>query len=155
MSSQLANETYDHVIAVHSIYYMENLTESLVDLMRLCSPEGAVVIAVAPFEEMNQLANIFWSHHQNHNIWFEHDVIASLVKLNVNFKRIRIDATLNDPESDETLQNDILSFLLQSLFDRLPIECRELTIAFLKQIGESKNTYLTVPHPVSLIVVKV
>ena len=141
----------DHVLVIHSIYYFPALPAALEKLVALAKPGGEVVIAVAPFEQMNQLAEVFWQPQSTARVWFEADVLRALEALGLrDVVRERIEGELVlEPGTPAT--NDILGFLLQCSLESLPREARALVLAYLEEVGQQQNGQLLVPHPVSLL----
>ncbi|MEO0649070.1 MAG: class I SAM-dependent methyltransferase [Planctomycetota bacterium] len=148
-----ADRAYDLVLAIHSIYYVEDLEASLTKLRQLLRPGGELVIAVAPCEAMNQLAEIFWRPQRDGVVWFEQDVTRLLEADRVPFSLERIDAQLRmEPHGDASA--DIANFLVHSPLGEYGSDLSPLVLEYLERVGASKAGELSIPHPVSMIRVR-
>lgn len=141
---------FDFVLAIHSVYYFEELEPALAKLCEMVRPDGEVVIAVAPREEMNRLSELFWRPQHDGSLWFEEDVVAALDRMKISYASERIDARLDaSPGAPEWI--DIASFLVQSPLRELPSELERLVLDYLEVGGRAEGSSLAVPHPVTML----
>lgn len=137
---------FDYVLAIHSGYYMPNLGRSIGRMMDVRRPGGKLVLAVAPLEEMNLLADLFWSRQCSHRIWFAKDVEECLVQRGEDATRTRLSGTLRFAPSD----SQVIDFLIQTQGNKLPQDTYALVTQYLKSVSTSPATNLEIPHPVTL-----
>lgn len=145
---------FHRVLAVHSIYYVPELAAALSKMRELTAKGGEMMIAVAPFEDMNRLAEVFWGPQQVESICFEKDVVDAVEDFGAEMAIERIDAELIfDPEGPEA--GDIISFLIQCPLEDLHPPEVEAVFSYLHEVGEERGDRLAVPHPVSMIRLRV
>lgn len=143
-------EQFDLVLAIHSIYYVPDLGDSIRKLLRLTRPGGELVLAVAPCEAMNQLAEIFWRTQLESPIWFLEDVERELAATGVAYRTDRIDSHL-DFELDHPSLADIANFLVHAPLDEMGPELGPLVLEYLHEVGRKSGSRLAVPHPVEIV----
>jgi len=144
---------FDHVLAIHSIYYMPDLARSLESLANLRSPRGELIVCVAPLEEMNLLAQVFWSPQRPHALWFERDVEEHLEVRGEALTRTRIEGRLDLDASvleASCTKTDIVDFLIQAPLEKQPRAVRELVAGYLELVSRSDEDGISVPHPAVL-----
>ncbi len=144
---------FDVVFSIHSIYSFEGLEQAVARLIQLTRPGGELVIAVAPLEQMNQLAEVFWQPQHEGDLGFEEQVLAALRSLDADFSGERIDAELKVSLNSEDLL-DIASFLVQCPLEQCPAMLRALVLEYLQACGRSKGRELVIPHPVQILRVR-
>lgn len=144
---------FDVVFSIHSIYSFEGLEQAVARLIQLTRPGGELVIAVAPLEQMNQLAEVFWQPQHEGDLGFEEQVVAALRSLGADFSEERIDAELEVSLDSEDLM-DIASFLVQCPLEQCPGELKALVLEYLKVCGRSQGRELVIPHPVQMLRVR-
>lgn len=144
---------FDFVLAIHSIYYMPDLAGSLAHLCSLRARGGELIVGVAPLEEMNLLAQVFWSPQRPHALWFENDVERQLVERGDSFSKTRIEGRLGmeaqalEPAGPST---DIVDFLVQAPLGEQPAPVRELVADYLSEVSHTGEDGISVPHPAVL-----
>lgn len=144
---------FDVVFSIHSIYSFEGLEQAVARLIQMTRPGGELVIAVAPLEQMNQLAEAFWQPQHEGDLGFEEQVVAALRSLGADFSQERIDAELQvSLECEELL--DIASFLVQCPLEQCPEDLRALVLEYLQVCGRSTARELVIPHPVQILRVR-
>lgn len=146
--------TFDTVLSIHSIYYMDDLDGALDSLLAMRRHgSGRLVIAVAPKCAMNRLAEVFWEGQVADQVWFAPDVAGRVEERGLEFTATTIHGQLTIPAACAPVQNDILSFLIQTRFDRLPQSTRKTVSSYLEEVGERVGDRLIVPHPVDVLTV--
>jgi SAM-dependent methyltransferase len=144
---------HDFVLAIHSIYYMEDVGTALDRLLRMRKPDGRLIVALAPREDMNELARVFWAPQLDQRVWWDRDAEQHLRSRDKHYHPFRINAELKIPRPGESAASDILSFLVQTRFDRLSETVQDLVTAYLRLVGNDDGQQLAVPHPVTILTV--
>lgn len=145
---------FDFVLAIHMLYYVEDLQQAIAKLVSLCAPGGEILIAIAPNEVMNQLASIAWGRQKATKLWFAEDVEEALRTAGLERSFERIDAFLPVSPDQEHYQ-DILSFLIQSPIDELPPALGAQIERTVEYLGGLDGPEQAIAHPVSMLTVRV
>jgi len=139
-----SDERFDLVTAIHVIYYADDADVFLKDALAACRPSGETVIAVAPLNAMNRMAEIFWSA-QSVTATFSDALEQKLRTLGRLYERQRIEAgiLLSAYESDINGQH-ILDFTVQArtsgLSDAAKLRLQDTLRA--AAIGSGTSAYL-------------
>jgi SAM-dependent methyltransferase len=142
---------FDHVLAIHSTYYFDDVEASLEKLLGMTREGGELLVAVAPREAMNRLAEPFWGPQVEDALQFDTHVIDALERLGAELEVERIDAELvldpADPRAD-----DVASFLIQTSVEALDADRRAAVHESIRAVSrELAGGALAVPHPVSML----
>lgn len=153
MESLSGEERFDIIHAVHSLYYFENPVAAIKQLLARLNADGKLVIFQAPKAELNQLADCFWFHDQDVDIWFSERLGEHLSELGYDCKKSRIDGRVDvascfDPSSNRGTM--ILDFITQVDCQKLEPAAREQLLGYLKSIAEISGDQMLVPHPVDV-----
>lgn len=147
------DERFDIIHAVHSLYYFDDPAAAIEQLLARLNKTGKLVIFQAPKAELNQLADCFWFHDQDVDIWFSERLQKHLHELGCVSTMTRIDGQVDvascfDPSSPEG--SLILDFVTQIDCNLLQPAAREQLLGFLKTIAEFSGDQILVPHPVDV-----
>ena len=147
----IPSRTFDFVLAIHSTYYFADLPAALDTLLAMVRPGGRLLLGIAPREEMNRLAELFWSSQVDEPLQFEPELRALLSERVRALSVERIDARLTIAQHDHALE-DVASFLIQTPLDALEPSLRAGVLDYLHAVGETRASgELEIPHPVSMI----
>lgn len=137
-STKLVGQQFDFILFVHSLYYMVDINEALVQALRLLRPHGQLIILIAPHEGLSKMtAQLMSLQRGNSPLWWAETVEAVI---HTNQYAIKNSAVLNCQLNlsicrDETSLEGkaILDFLA---FARLPDDIRR---SVLNVLNELKN----------------
>ena len=94
--SSRIRERYDIVCFVHCLYYFDEPETAIDAALEALVPGGQLIIAHAPNEALNALADRFWSQQNaGRRSWFSDDIFDALVKRGMSPVLERIDARLD------------------------------------------------------------
>ena len=145
--------TFDLILFVQSIYYLEDRNDAIDAALQALKPGGELVIVIAPDEELNTIANLMWQRQMEQESWFSDDVRAHFEARGLKYSETRVSANLNANEcfgeSTEEGRN-ILDFIVQTRADQLPTGLRNDISEFLMSICEEQGTTKSLPHPVDI-----
>ena len=145
--------TFDLILFVQSIYYLEDRNDAIDAALQALKPGGELVIVIAPDEELNTIANLMWQRQMEQKSWFSDDVRAHFEARGLKYSETRVSANLNANEcfgeSTEEGRN-ILDFIVQTRADQLPTGLRNDISEFLMSICEEQGTTKSLPHPVDI-----
>jgi SAM-dependent methyltransferase len=142
---------YDVVLAVHSLYYVADLRETVEQLRTALRPGGELVIALAPRAELNALAATLAPPVDGHRQWWAADLDAVLDGLDVERDRIGAVLDLEDClDPDDATGCEVLDFAIQAV---LPPALREAVVDHLLSVRVA-GPGLRIAHPVDLRVVR-
>lgn len=146
--------SYDYVLAIHSTYYFADLEAALTKLLAMVRPDGRLLLAIAPREEMNQLAELFWASQLDQPLQFERELTDLLTPLVASLDVERIDASLSVQPEGRSVE-DVASFLIQTPLEQLDAELREGVLGYLREVGgQDLDHTLEIPHPVTMLEVR-
>jgi SAM-dependent methyltransferase len=150
---QTFENTFDLILFVQSIYYLEDRNDAIDAALRALKPGGELVIMIAPDEELNIIANLMWQRQMEQKSWFSDDVRAHFYARDLEYCETRVSANLNANEcfgeSTEEGRN-IVDFIVQTRADQLPTGLRNDISEFLMSISEEQGTTTSLPHPVDI-----
>ncbi len=155
IESLISTDRFDVIHLVHSLYYFDDPADTLDGLLKLLAPEGKVLIVQAPEAELNQLAKCFWTHHEEHGIWFSDCLAGHLSERGLAFSRQRIDGEVDVTrcfEADCPRGEMILDFITQSDCQQLDDDVVQLCLGYLAPSVVRKKTacsLLILPTPSS------
>lgn len=137
----------DVVVAVHSLYYVEELAASLARAVGLLAPGGELLVLHAPREPLNAFVRLLAPGAPQ---GFSADVLAALHAQGRQPVVERLDAVLDlSPTGDVESDRLMLDFTVQA---QVPADLRELVLAALAEVA-LPGPGLVLPHPVDAIVV--
>jgi len=150
---QIFENTFDLILFVQSIYYLEDRNEAIDAALQALKPGGELVIVIAPDEELNTIANLMWQRQMEQKSWFSDDVRAHFEAHGLEYGETRVSANLNANEcfgeSTEEGRN-IVDFIVQTRADQLPTGLRDDISEFLISISQEQGTTTCLPHPVDI-----
>lgn len=142
-----ARGSYDVVLAVHSLYYVDDLAEALRVARRAVAPGGQLVVVHAPAEELNALVEVL---ALDQGQLFSDAVAQALAEDGVEAERRRLPATLDLTGDDQEQDGDaVLDFAVQV---RLPALLRGPVLDVLRD-ASLPGGGLRVQHPVDAFLV--
>lgn len=143
-------DRFDLIHCCHVLYYARERSRFLTAMFSLLRDSGVLLIAHAPKEEMNRLAQIFWSH-QSHTSFYDGDVGCALESLDgCEYTSRRLAAAIpTDLFVDHTPQGRLLlEFLIQAKWDPLSLETRALVARYLRtSTCQGSVCGRVIPHP--------
>lgn len=150
MESLSGDERFDIIHAVHSVYYFEDPAVAIKQLLARLNTGGKLVIFQAPKAELNQLADCFWFHEQDVDIWFSEELEEHFGEAGYAFKKSRINGRVDvascfDPSSQRGSM--ILDFITQVDCQELEPNARQQLLGYLNSIAEISGDQVLVPHP--------
>jgi SAM-dependent methyltransferase len=150
---QIFENTFDLILFVQSIYYLEDRNEAIDAALQALKPGGELVIVIAPDEELNTIANLMWQRQMEQKSWFSDDVRAHFEAHGLEYGETRVSANLNANEcfgeSTEEGRN-IVDFIVQTRADQLPTGLRDDISEFLISISQEQGKTTCLPHPVDI-----
>ena len=156
IESLTSTDRFDLIHVIHSLYYFDNPATTLDRLLRLCAPEGKVVIVQAPEAELNQLAKCFWTHHAENGICFSDCLADHLSRRRLAFSRQRIHGEVDVTscfEADCSIGEMMLDFITQSDCRQLGDDILQLCLCYLRSISRQEKDSLLVAHPADAFVI--
>lgn len=149
-SAPLADELFDVVLFVHSIYYVPDVAATLRAAHSRLRPGGELLVLSAPMAALNRLVDALSPLVEGRRQWFSSDVAAGLAATGLGgdstHSTQRLDAVLDLSGADA----DVLDFTTQV---RLSPEVREHVLAYLAAValpGHGPDALL-LPHPVDVL----
>jgi hypothetical protein len=142
---------YDFVLAIHCLYYMDDLKAAVGHLLSMCKFPGTAIIAMAPLGFMNRLASVFWAPQLAGSVTFDTDVAKNLKERNAGYRESTVQARLAIPMDEGPEADDILSFLIQTRFDALDPAVRNLIRSYVRTVGTIGKEEIFLPHPVTML----
>ncbi|SCX50282.1 Methyltransferase domain-containing protein [Klenkia marina] len=142
----------DVVLAVHSLYYVPDLHEAVADAAARLAPGGAVVVLLAPLEELCQLTEAVASASHR---WWSGDLPAALGAAGLRGTTARLAGRLDvTPCTDPTSATgrEVLDFLVGADCTALHDDARRALLDALAAISTEHDGRRTVPHPVDAVV---
>ena len=139
--------TFDVVLAVHSLYYVDDLTDALRHASALLASGGELVVLHAPCGPLNELVRVLAPGHPQE---FSEQVAVALDRLGAP-QVTRIDSCLHlSPTGDADTDRRLLEFTVQA---RLPRALRPaVRAALVAQALPGPGT--VVAHPVDALVLR-
>ncbi|WP_375498666.1 class I SAM-dependent methyltransferase [uncultured Jatrophihabitans sp.] len=138
--------TFDVVLAVHSLYYVDDLAAALSRAYALLAPGGVLVVLHAPLGPLNQLVRLLAPGPRQ---GFSDEVLLALTRIGPHPTITRIDGRLDVAETgDADTDRQLLDFTVQA---RLPPALqRAVRAALVEQALPGPGT--VVAHPVDALV---
>lgn len=145
-----AEQRFDVVHFVHSLYYMPDPAAALERARRLLGPGGELVIVQAPREELNELAVRFYDKSYARPTLFAGDVAELLTGWEWDFERDRIDARVDVTalDGDAEVGDALRDFIAQIDVRRLPGAVQELIERYLHLVAFESGDRSYIAHPV-------
>ncbi|WP_168708289.1 MULTISPECIES: class I SAM-dependent methyltransferase [unclassified Rhodococcus (in: high G+C Gram-positive bacteria)] len=140
-----ADETFDVVLFVHSIYYVADLEETLRGAIDLLRPGGELWVLNAPRAALNALVDVLAPPLEGHRQWFSADVEKAFVDAGIALDEVvTLDALVDLASASER----VLDFAVQA---RLTPELRGPVRAYLDAVSvPGADGRPRVPHPVDV-----
>lgn len=139
---------YDVVLAVHSLYYVSDLSKALESARDLLAPGGVLIVLHAPYAALNQLVGVLAASQGQQ---FSEAVAAALAIQDATARCERLDATVDlalGADSDDDRR--VLDFAVQVM---TPPSLRSAIRELLNAIA-LPGPGLRVPHPLDVFVVE-
>lgn len=146
----------DIIHAVHSLYYFGNPAVEIAKLLGRVKRGGKLLIFQAPMAELNQLADCFWFHEQDVDIWFSEKLEQHLLESEFVYEKARLDGRIDVARCfDAADQNGsmILDFITQVDCCGLKPDARQKLLDYLTSIAEFDGDKILVPHPVDVFLI--
>lgn len=138
------SETYDVITFVHSLYYVDDLGDTLRGAMARLTPGGEVLVLHAPLAALNRLTARFAPPVAGHPQPWSDEVERTLATLPVDVETTDLEATV-DLSAIAEADPALLEFVVQAPLDD---EHRAEAMAGLREIA-TDGPGLRVPHPVT------
>ena len=147
------DQKFDLILMIQSLYYFDDRPGAIDAAMERLNPGGQLVIAIAPDEALNVVANLMWQNQMDRSSWFSHNVRDHFAQRSLTVDIIRLPSRLTLPKAfdradDMTL--DILNFIIQTDINALPESLSRQILAFLESCTIIDNGVTHLPHPVDL-----
>lgn len=143
LAEGLADERFDVVTFVHSMYYVPDVATTVRAAHRLLRPGGELLVLSAPRGVLNHLAGALAPSIDGHHQWFSDDVARGMAEAGFDPTPLTtLDARVDLTEADR----DVLDFTVQAT---LTDEVLPLVTAYLAEVALTPDT-LVVPHPVDV-----
>lgn len=146
-----SEEQFEAVFLLHMLYYVDDPRAYLRSALARVAPGGRLVVWHAPYDEMNQIASVFWAPLAGRPIPFAAEVEALLQELGCRATATRIDASLTLPGPGQQGHQDVFSFLIQADAGALAPELRDELARCVDRVCGVDGT---MPHPVCCFVVE-
>jgi SAM-dependent methyltransferase len=148
----VGDEQVDVVLAVHSLYYVPDLAAAVADAAARLAPGGALVVLLAPLEELCLLTEAVASASHR---WWSGDLPAALEAAGLHATSTRLAGRLDttpcfDPASPTG--REVLDFLVGADCSALDDAAGTALLDALAAIGTEDAGRRTVPHPVDAVV---
>lgn len=149
-------EKFDLIHAVQSLYYFADPAAAISSLMGQLAPGGKLIVFQAPKGALNQLADCFWFHRDDVEIWFSGRLEAHLEATNFEFTKGslmgRVDVTAcSEPGNSQGLL--LLDFITQTSCKNLAGPTLAMVLGFLQQVSAAENGRTLAPHPVDVFTI--
>lgn len=140
-----ADETFDVVMFVHSMYYVADVGATLRGALDLLRPGGELWVAIAPSAALNALVGVLAPPLEGHRQWFSADVEQAFVVAGIVLDDV---VTLDALVDLAVASDEVLDFAVQA---RLTPELYEPVRAYLDAVSvRGPDGRLKVPHPVDV-----
>lgn len=154
LAETVGDESFDLVLAVHSLYYVPDLTAALTAVAARLAPGGAAVLALAPWADLNQLTTAV---DPTSHSWWSGDLPAALATAGLVPTTTRLTGRLDvtdclDPAS--AAGREVLDFLVGADCSGLDDVTRGVLLDALTAIGHREGDRVLVPHPVDVVVAR-
>jgi len=152
-----AEQRFDLVLMVHSLYYMENPQQAFEKALSLVNDEGLLTILIASNDSLNELASSFWELKNERPTWFSEDLSEHLEDSGVPFERRRIEGRLDvtaccEPGSARGIR--IVDFLAQVPTGELPERLRRMIFRYLEVASNRDGGRRWLPHNVDAFTIE-
>jgi SAM-dependent methyltransferase len=136
-------ETFDVVMFVHSMYYVEDVETTLRTALGLLRPGGELLVLSAPRGALNRLVDVLAPPVHGHDQWFSEDVSGAVARAGLPAEPVqRLAARLGLTGAG----HDVLDFTVQA---RLTDTLRPLVLDYLAETALTRSG-LVQPHPVDV-----
>lgn len=144
---------FDIIHAVHSLYYFADPAVTIAQLLEQLRPNGKLVIFHAPMAELNQLADCFWFHREDVEIWFSGTLETHLQDVGLTYSKSRILGSVDVTRCFDAHCPDgakILDFITQVDCENLNAAARHELLNYMSLIAERDDARVLLPHPVDV-----
>ncbi len=151
------SDSFDLIHSVQSLYYVDDPSVALNKLFKKLTPEGFLVVMLAPKGAMNKLAEAFWEVSHHDGIWFSARFEKYLSRAGIVYEKKRLSAWLNITPCFEMNSRHgalLLDFITQADCSHLTKGERDLCHLYLKAIVRQEANQLFIPHPVDVFVLR-
>ncbi len=151
--SQISGMLFDIITCIHVMYYTESPEVFFKKIISSLRPQGIAFIAIAPYCELNQLAQIF------HDLFgipsFYSDQLNKLIAKFCNANDFEVSQKRLvgklDIGSIEEPNKDIRSFAVQADIDSFPVDLKDIVYRQLDKLALEKGE---IDHPVDVFMIK-
>lgn len=146
-TADLADETFDVVLFVHSMYYVRDVGAALSATYARLRPGGELLVLTAPRGALNRLVDTVAPSVEGHRQWFSEDVVAGLASAGVRLDAAEtLEAVLDLTDADD----EVLDFTTQA---RLTPGVRDAVLSYLEAVAlpAPRQGALLLPHPVEVL----
>jgi len=149
-------KSFDLVLMVHSLYYMDDPQQALENALGLVGDSGRLVILIASNDQLNELSSSFWGMENGDSTWFSEDLSRHLEQSGVTFERQRIEAKLDitscfEPDSEHGKR--VADFVAQVSIGELPPRLQEMIFGYLETTSRTDGDKRWLPHNVDAFVI--
>jgi histamine N-methyltransferase len=150
------DQKFDIIHAVHSLYYFDDPAATIKRLLVRMRLGGKLLILQAPKAELNRLADCFWFHNQDVDIWFSERLETYLQEVDLAYKKTRIHGRVDVSrcfEAECAHGAMMLDFITQVNCRKLKQAAREQILGYLTAVAERDGDRVWVKHPVDAFVI--
>ena len=144
---------FDLILMIQSLYYFDDRPGAISAAIAQLHPGGQLIIAMAPDEALNVVANLIWQTQMDRDSWFSHNVREHFQTSNLDVDVVRLSSRLTLPRGfdlQDDATRDILNFIIQTDIGALPGPLAKQILAFLESCTIIDNGVTHLPHPVDL-----
>lgn len=148
------NLQFDLVLCAHALYYVADRRSFITNLLEITSPGGQLLIAHAPFGEMNALAQAFW-HRQGVAPFYNSDLRTILDGLSILYTETAVDGMLALSLTDPTTPQGrlILEFVVQSQWATLGQSTQAAVLDYLAGTARGDFPQKYLDHPAAVFTI--
>jgi len=146
-------QQFDLILMIQSLYYFDDRPGAIDAAISQLTPGGQLIIAMAPDEALNVVANLMWQNQMERPSWFSHNVREHFSHRQLTVDVVRLPSRLRLPKAfdcEDDRTRDILSFIIQTEINALPDSLSRQILAFLESCTIIDNGVTHLPHPVDL-----
>lgn len=147
------DQNFDLILMIQSLYYFDDRPGAIDAAIDQLQPGGQLIIAMAPDEALNVVANLIWQNQMERLSWFSHNVRDHFAERGLPVDVVRLPSRLTLPKAFDCADNttrDILNFTIQTDINALPESLSRQILAFLESCTIIDNGTTHLPHPVDL-----
>ena len=149
-------DRYDLIYCSHVLYYTKDHRAFVESMLSLLRQHGALVIAHAPREEMNALAQVFRSRQQESDFYDEDlkRIIESLAPSPPISCRVAASIPRHLFSAASPQGELLLEFLIQTQWSPLPLPVKRHVESYIDECALHDSTQLVLPHPATIFALR-